>query len=448
MTKFRKKIFSASPKMSAGNLAVNGLLVGLPAYGMIQTHKEGKEAEKQGKATIEEMDKVTKAMNARTRELSRQYEKSFGIPVALASGALMVGTTGAQMIQSSNQMKKQEKMNGKQIAAQDRQTRAVQKQNELLNKIAEKNSPDTAQKAAEVLLPPDQQAIEQQKKKKKESEFLFSQRNYASLNPNWAKLRVAGRDLGKACKAAGINSFIKGTIKGAAGITAAGYLVNKIIQRDMKKNNLGVDNSGNLVQQNSQQRAYSVLGKALGPAITFSFEAPRLLSYQAEKKQLKNQIAATSQPNPKLKKPLKPGQGQKQFSILSGIGSTIKSIPQKTKSGWQTFNSHRGRTLSGGAMKIGSFGSFGTKNVQNFGKSLGNSNISSLSKAGNWIKNHPTKANIVALAPAIGIGSVLYTKAMNTMRKGMEKIDPDAYKYQNSKEKAVQPKQGGNEINN
>lgn len=440
MMRFRKKLFGASPKVSIGGVATNALMVGLPAYGMIQAHKEGKVAEKQSKASVEEMDKMTQAMNAKTRELDRKFEKSFGLPALLGSGALMVGTTGAQMLQSNSQMKKQEKMNGKQIAAQNRQTRAIQRQNELLNKIAEKGGSDAGQKAAEVLLPPNQAAPE---KKKEADESFFSQRSFASVN--WNSVKSVGRDLLKASKAAGVNSSIKNTLKSAAGITVAGYAVNKAIQHDMKKSGLDVDKSGNLVQktkpQLQQQRAYSILDKALGPALTLSFEAPRYLSYRAEKKRLMNQVAATSpnQPQQVVKKPRtvlnnqKPIP-QKQFSIMG----SLKNIPGKLKAGWGTFNKHRVQTLTGGLMKIGSFGQFGTKNVQKFGGSLGQSTNQALSRAGKWIQANPAKANVAALAPAVAIGSTLFTKSQKAMKKGMEKIDPDAYKYQNSKDQAAE----------
>lgn len=433
MMRFRKKLFGASPKVSIGGVATNALMVGLPAYGMIQAHKEGKVAEKQSKASVEEMDKMTQAMNAKTRELDRKFEKSFGLPALLGSGALMVGTTGAQMLQSNSQMKKQEKMNGKQIAAQNRQTRAVQKQNELLNKIAEKGGSDAGQKAAEVLLPPNQAAPE---KKKEADESFFSQRSFASVNWNSAKL--VGRDLFRAAKTAGVGSTMKSNAKTALGMAGAAYVVNKAIQHDMKKNNIDVDKSGNLVQRG--QKSYSIkdklkraAGPGIGAAMTFSFEAPRYLSYQAEKKQLKGQIAATGSNNPNLnsgqtsimaqQKPLVPRQ--KQFGRF-----------QLNRQGWNTFNAHRGRSISGMGVQLTSFG-LGTENVQKFGSSLAGSKSNLLKKTGTWIGKHPTKANVAALVPAAAIGALSFNKVMSAGKKGLEKVDPDAYKYQNAKDNAV-----------
>lgn len=428
-----KSIFSGK---TAGKVGTAAMFVGIPAIGMIQTHKAMKESKEQSKEQVSAMKEQTDAINERTEEIKKQTKtdsesdsddsklktKKFAWPL-LASLAM----GGAQMAQSAKQGKEAEAMNKQQLKAQAKATKATEKQNQLLEEIKNKEdmSAQEKQEKAVMLL------------QKTESEpCSILQREFAF---NWGAAKSIGRDLFKASKAAGINSSIKGTLKTTAGITAAGYVVNKAIQRDMKKNGLDVDKSGNLVQkqpQIKQQRAYSIMGAAM----TLGFEAPRYLSYKAEKKQLKNQIAATDQPSQKVVRPKSVMDGQKrvpqrQFSVMGGI----KSIPGNLKSGWNTFNSHRGQTITGGLMKAGSFGQFGTKNVQAFGRNLKlRSNNPYLNKAGQWIYNHKTAANVAALAPAVAIGSTLFTKSQKAMRKGMEKIDPNAYKYQKAKEQAAE----------
>jgi len=86
-------------------------------------------------------------------------------------------------------------------------------------------------------------------------------------------------------------------------------------------------------------------------------------------------------------------------------------------------------------------GGFGTKNVQGFANGLSKSNVKALNKAGTWMQNHKTGANLVMAAPLIYTGAKLSGKVTKLMRKGMEKIDPKAYRYQKAKEKQAEGQQ-------
>ena len=413
-------------KKGAGfGTAMNLGFAGLTGIGMVKAHKQGKIDEKEGKQNIAEMERQTRALNRRLDEI----EKDFGIPSIIA-GVANASMMGGSMIQSHNQSKKQEEMNEEQLAAQDRQTKAIQRQNALLKRIEQRGmSPEAAAKVVE----------------QRNFSSILKERNYGVMS----SLSNIGKDIYKAGKAAGVGKGLKSNITWGLGTAGAAYGVNKIISHDMKKSGLDVDESGNLVQK---QKAYAdavvqaastnakkktgrtifnkIRGGAATPLMMGAFEVPRAIGYFGEKKALKDQIRNTQISNPN---PVQPSMLEQRSYGIS-VGEMIKTV----KGGWNTFNKHKMRTITGGILNMGSFGTFGTKRVQDMAGHLAkNSNSSTLRSVGRWAQNHQTLANTAMIAPGIALGSGAYSLGEKIVKKPMQAIDPDAYKYQDAKDKAA-----------
>ena len=60
---------------------------------------------------------------------------------------------------------------------------------------------------------------------------------------------------------------------------------------------------------------------------------------------------------------------------------------------------------------------------------------------GRWAYRHKSLANAAMLAPGIALGSGAYALGEKAIKKPMKAIDPDAYKYQEAKDKAAQQTQ-------
>lgn len=311
--------------------------------------------------------------------------------------AILLGTTGLSMGQASSQSKEQE--------AQSEETqRLIQQQNEKLDRIAAvaRKSPAAAGAAAEAMA---------------EGKGKLYSRTFSVM-----------KDLAGAWRKSGFQKGLKNSLGFAVAGGIAGYGVNKLIQRDMKKNNLDVDESGNLVQKSyteEQQATKSIFARAKGaagkyllstPVMAAGFEGLSYMNYAADKKQLRNQLAAT----------------QKNFANPYSILSNPVKWFKNTKF-WQ----HKAQTLSGFGVQLGSFGMGGTQNIQKFGRKLGKSDNGTLKSIGNWIQEHPVGANVAALVPATAVGYGGFTLADKAVRGGMKRIDPEAYKYPDAKEKQV-----------
>lgn len=435
--------------------------------GMKRASDQMKEQKKQSAEQVSAMNAQTDAINRRTKAIAKSFSlktKKFAWPLIASLATSAVG-----MAQQAKQGKEAEKMNAQQLKAQAKATKAQEKQNQLLEEIKNNEELSEAEKQKKAV-----QLIQ-----KTESEpCSILQREY-TVSSMWNTVKTAGKDLYKAGKASGMNDSIKGTLKGCAIATGIGYGVNKLIQRNMKKNKLAVDKQGNLTyapnEKNGREttKAYSVMSKpksnssimvrakkiggkignfgakALGPALEYGLptiaEGSRYMQYKAERDQLQNQVDSTK-PQRERKPQMTPRiPRQKQF----GLGNLIGSIPGRVKTGWNTFKSHPGQSISGAAIKVGSggplsmvgLGGFGTKNVQGFAGSLSTSKVGALKRTGDWMQNHKTGANIVMAAPLIYTGAKLGGKVTKLMRKGMKKIDPEAYRYQEAKEARMN--QGG-----
>lgn len=405
-----------------GTTANVGLNAGLPAYGYVSTKKQIKESSEDTKNSVEAMDEQTRKMNERTAAIAKSFsimkkEKVFFLP---ALG------TGLMLAQGHMQGKASEEQSEEMQEATDRQTAAINRQNRILERLSEKNAATPDRVAGLV------------QKQSSMVRSVMSQRNFASA----AGIKSMASDVLKAAKDAGWGKGTKNVAKFAGTMALAGYGVNKYIQHDMKKSGLDVDNDGNLVQAN--QKSYStgesvmasatengtkstgkkILGKLGNGAGALVFEAPRALSYHAEKKQLKDQIAATQ-------------SGQRQYSSI--MEKNFGQMRPFSKEGWRQLFKDPGGAISGFGVQMGSVGvADGRESVQKFAGSLSKSSNKRLASMGKWMTNHKTGANLAVLAPLAAVGSVAWGGAEKLSKGILKKADPNAYKYQDAKEAQAQ----------
>lgn len=429
MIQYRYRKFSedAQPPVKKGpsklGTAMNFGFAGLTGAGMISAHKQHKNFMEEGKEGLAAMEQQTRAMNRNLDSL----EKEFGIPAILSAVGTVanVGMMGGSMIQSSAQNKDQKEMNEQQIAAQDRQTQVLQRQNAMLQRI-EQNGGDK-EKAQRVI--------------EARNFSIMLERNFGI---NTSGITTAVKDLYNAGKKAGMGKGLKSNLLFGLGTAGAAYGVNKIISHDMKKSGIDIDESGNLIQK---QKAYAesvqqatkkaagkegkgLFGKVMGPGMVLAFEAPRAIGYFGEKKALKNQINGTQLDEPT-------GSVMQQRSYAAKVGA-IGKYWGTAKKGLKEFWDHPGRSTIGGVLNFGSFGVLNTNKVQQGAEYLSkNAKSSAMRNVGNWAQKHKTLANTAMLAPGIGLGMGAYGLGEKAVKVPMKAVDPDAYKYQESKDKAA-----------
>ena len=346
-------------------------------------------------------------------------QKNFFWPALLAkvgtgtllSAGVMGGTTALSMKQASKQAKEQEQQNAK-------TQKLIAAQNKKLDKLAEaaKSNPEVAGEAADVLKEKEMSAIDAK-----------------SLSALGKTIYQAGKGaFGQGMK----DNVIMGTAMGGSVL-----LGGKLIHHNMKKNNLEVGNDGNL--QQIQPKTYSALAGISSAASKIGkFAAnnknnllmgsafggvPLVLGYASDKQKMKAQEQATM-------------EQQREFAFINA--QMLKGIGKSVSKGWETLKSHPAQSISGGINKFGSFGIGGTKNVQRFGEKLilggikNNSNAAV--KAGEWIKAHPTGANVLTAVPLIGAAKLTWDGSEKAVGAVGKKIDPNAYKYKDAKDAAVQ----------
>lgn len=456
MIQFKYKKFAEAAQSSPAKKGPSKLgtamdfgFAGLTGAGMISAHKQHGEFMEQSKQGLAEMEQQTREINKRLDEV----EKEFAIPLAAIGTVANVGMMGGSMIQSSSQNKDQQEMNEQQVAAQDRQTQALQRQNALLKRI-EQNG-EGGERARRVVETRDFS--------------IMSERLYGV---NMSGVTTAIKDLWNAGKGVGVKKSLVSGVKFGLGTGAAAYGANKIISHDMKKSGLDIDETGNLVQK---QKSYTssastaqkatetaakksgksvfktVGGKILGPTTVAAFEAPRVFGYFGEKKALMNQVQGTQAPGEMQQQSYsdteedtrQKGSGiGKKLAIGAGVvgtaalgfmgarkgkfGKTIQNKP---------FFQTPGKTISGGILKGLSFETLNTKKVQDIAKNLStNAKSDTMRKVGNWAQNHRALANTALIIPGAAAGTAAFGLGEKIVKKPMEKIDPDAYKYQKVKD--------------
>ena len=433
---------------------------GLTGTGMISAHKQHGEFMEQSKQGLAATEQQTRAINKRLD----QIEKEFAIPWAVLGTAANVGMMGGSMIQSSSQNKDQKEMNEQQVAAQDRQTQALQRQNALLKRI-EQNGGD-GEKARRVV---------------ETRDFSIMSERFYGINTSG--ITTAIKDLWNAGKGVGVKKSLVSGVKFGLGTGAAAYGANKIISHDMKKSGLDIDETGNLVQK---QKSYTssastaqkatetaakksgkgvfknVGGKILGPTTVAAFEAPRVFGYFGEKKALMNQVQGTQAPGEMQQQSYsnteedtrRKGSGiGKKLAIGAGIVGTVGTAAlgfAGARRGWfgktiqnKPFFQTPGKTISGGILNGLSFNTLNTEKVQGIAKNLStNAKSDTMRKVGNWAQNHRALAKTALIIPGAVAGNAAFGLGEKIVKKPMEKIDPDAYKYQKAKDKMANSQPG------
>lgn len=342
----------------------------------------------------------------------KQKEYFWGGLISGGLSAMGLVQGGKQMKEASEQAHQQEIL--------------LKRQNRALEKIAEnaKNNPIAAQQAADVV----------------SGQATFSAAGIAKGALKFAK--SLGQASGNVIKKEALGNMKTGLIM--AGGT---YVGGKIIQANMKKNNLTIDENGALIPKSYSaippvnlkgagtvaKKAMKGVGKfvkqnKVGLMFGAGFSTvPLVMGYASEKNQVQDQIRAT----------------QRQYAVNVGsVVSAIKGLGTTAKNGLKTFKSHPGQTLTGGALNLSSFQMLNTNKVQRIGRRLvtaGNKNGSHAAvKAGQWIQKHKTAANALALAPGALAVKATWEGTNKVAGKVGEMIDPGAYKYGKSKEKQVE----------
>lgn len=386
----------------------------------------------------------------------RFRQKEFFWPAVLT-----IGATGASMVQASSQAKQTEEQ------AEETQE-LMRAQNKKLEKIAKaaKTNPDAAGQAAQVL---------------KQGQYSVA------LSMGTMRNLVKSKQALQAIGTAGKEAFGKGLARNAAGgvgMGVAAYGAGKLIQRDMKKEGMDVDEDGNLYQKSYAVPVLGTITKAagefakkhpktalaaggLGTGVGF-VGAPTLLGYKADKAQMKEQIAATQKQFAVLPMSVMRGLVKGRQAIQAGIqkakpviDSTSKTITEKKDALVEAAKKKEivknpGKTLLGWGSTMTSFGVMGRENVGKFATNLMNSKSEWAQKLGKGMlskdatgKLNPGEgkyagqflANKKAMAGAIGAGA-LATKATwdageKITNKIGHKVDPDAYKYQDAKNQQI-----------
>jgi len=340
----------------------------------------------------------------------------------------MAAMTALPMMQASAQGKEAKEQAEQSAAQMEKQNELIKQQNKQIEKLAMKNPKAAAE--------------------------------FGRIKQVTYSIGSTLMGLGRASKAA-FGSGAASNIKMGLGMAGAGYLANKYISHDMKKNGLDYDQDGNLIStKNYSDQATEVAKKSLGKRIggpLFSVGTTLalgggmdIMGYQADKKMLKDQLAATNNPQqvpqtttysvvvPRPKNRAK----QKLFFALNpaGLFKNIGTSARNTLSGWKTGTRNYFKdwktNISGTVSNFASFGLGGTKNVQKFGESL-RAEGGTLGKVGDWIKEHPARANLVTAVPLVGAASLTWDGATKAGEAVGRKIDPSAYKYKDAKENAA-----------
>ena len=354
-------------------------------------------------------------------------QKEYVLPAALltvgkgALGALNAAGNVAAIggiAQGAQQMKQAEEQAEEQAAQNRKITKA-------LNNIAEnaKNNPQAAQQAADVI-----------------SQKQFAKIKLGSLaNNKTVKNAIGlGKDVGKI--AWKNRRDLAGGLLAGAALSGASYITDKAIQYDMKK-------SGIPLPPKKEQREYSLNKESIMKGIKFAGRelkqtaknnkkmigsmallgsAPTALGYIAEKKEIKDQINSTVPP-----------AKERTYSFKSSVISSFGKLKNKIAAAPIFHNT--GEKILGGISSISGGG--GRKGVYKFGHQLNRYGKHSGSewsqKAGKFIMDHPKTALVGSIPVGVGIMAATWDTGEKLVRKGMKKLDKNAYAYQESKEEEI-----------
>lgn len=379
----------------------------------------------------------------------------------LATGTMVVGT-GASVVQGSKANKAQQEANQQMAEQQQRQAKQI---------LAEEKKRTEAYKEALKsgnITAPAQQTFSITLKRKTFANPVVGLANKMAGSGVWKRvagtktyknIRGFGKDLYEVGKKRGSAQKIADGLAMGATMAGGGYLVDKAIQADMKKNSMPVDTPQKQEKSKAKKVKSAILGggtalagaagtlfmarkgklttanlkkgagmvgrgfknqfrikdpttgkkSILGPVLAVGLPAMTGVSYLAQKKQMKDQVE----------------QSERQYSIplLRNLGKNIK------KAG--------GKVIDAPAALFG----FGKKGRQE----LSNQLLSTGIKSGNPITKkvakyvNPKKA-IPGTIVGVGIGSVAFKPfeiGDKAVRKPLEAVDKKAYGYEKQQNQAV-----------
>ena len=202
----------------------------------------------------------------------------------------------------------------------------------------------------------------------------------------------------------------KGLEKGAVlSDEAMSKLKGDAAKRSMEK--LGLTGSNLAKSKGTVGKTVDFLSKNKGGILMGGvFAAPPVVSYLSERSQQNNQV-------------------QKTYSFLN----TAKEY-------WKNSKYLPGRKFLGTMADFSSFGVLGDKNTQRFGNALvnlgkgkGKGIVNDATvKVGEWIKKNPKYTNAAAIIPGVGVTAATFDLPEKIVNKVGNKVDPKAYRYQNS----------------
>lgn len=362
-------------------------------------------------------------------------QKLFFAPLALlANPAVGTALTGGMLVQGGIQMKQ----SSDQAAEAEEQNR---EQTRALNRIAKaaKENPQVGQDVLAV-------------KQASDTSSILSTRTFAAPNSKTLNNAIGfAKDLGRFA-ASKKRAVLSGAVMGGT-LAAGGAVVDKMIQKDIKRNNLPfLDNQNQ--QEQKQYSTESVLNKGqdfvkrgfkatgqefknqfkgkIGKIATPLFIVAPAAGYLSEKAQYKDQLASTGQrqyskvPNSLLK------NSSKWFK---GKGETIKEGWGKFKTG---FNEWKNAPVKNSMNAVGGvLGQRGDRMAEQF-VDLGNKSGNAWTKkTGEFLTKHGKTAAAGGLAVGMGIMSAGWGQGEKLTKKAIKSVDPNAYAYQESKEGAA-----------
>lgn len=211
-----------------------------------------------------------------------------------------------------------------------------------------------------------------------------------------------------------------------------------------KKTGFGSKAIQNFMTTGKGGQALNYLGKAANPivrneagkvsikgtlgknAINAAFVAAPTISYLAKNKSAEDMADNT----------------QKEFaavpmSVMRGLVKGKQGM-KAIKTGFNTFKSHPGQSISGGINQVGSFfgmyGKGGTQKVQNTVSELAKAGQKSgnawTQKTADFLGKHKTTANLLATGGTLAVGTGMMKAGTAAVEKPMRVLDNDAYKME------------------
>lgn len=370
-------------------------------------------------------------------------QKEYVLPLALLNTAL----TGGMIAQGISQGKEEKEQAEEQQAEMEKQSELMAEQNRKLEKLATvaKGNPEVAEQTSAIL----------QNKQFANIGTIIDKsvgavKGFMRTNPNIVKFKNS--EAGKFLKTGGqavknvVSKPVLGNLKFGVTMGVGSLAAGSYIHHDMKKNNLQMDENGNLAQRGYSENLVGKVTKPIGkvlksPAVSevkgalgsvaggFAFSGlPTVLQYKANKQALQDQIGAVKQKSYAI-----PGIGK--------LASSAKTIGANLKNGWNVFRSHPAESTINGISKFASFGVGGKSQMKKLSDSMINygkaNNSRAAIKTGLWMKGHRTATAAITVAPAIALGSGAFDAGSKVVNKVGRNLSPGSYEYQDAQNKQV-----------